>query len=230
MFDREVGDAAGRIEFVGRGEGVGGADVEAAVAGAAMVGFAVVTGQVEIGQDGTEEQPRAEVAGNQIGVLALPAQPCHLRQRFFEQGSRVDEHLDLCLRGTRDELRGQRFQPALDDVVIIPVAGIDGDGAFLPPFQRVEWIGFRAVIHRQHDRARRLRPHGTRVTAAGLRFFQPTHGGVVASAECRRQTLCGKGDVSLHIGKAHDADGVETESRRFIADMVLKATQKSRST
>ena len=39
MLDGEVGDAAARVELVGRGEGVGRADVEAGAAGAAIVGL-----------------------------------------------------------------------------------------------------------------------------------------------------------------------------------------------
>ena len=39
VLDRQVGDAAARIELVGRGERVGRADVEAAPAAAAVVGL-----------------------------------------------------------------------------------------------------------------------------------------------------------------------------------------------
>src|SRR5262249_60426701 len=75
VLDGEVGDAAPRIEAVGRGECRGRAHVEAGAAASAVVGLARIRRQLERGEDRTEEQPGAELARHQIGVLALPAKP-----------------------------------------------------------------------------------------------------------------------------------------------------------
>ena len=82
VLDGQVGNAAPRIELVGRGEGVGRADVEAGAAGAAMIGVGVVARQLGRGEDRAEEQPGAEFARDQIGVLALPAQPAACASGF----------------------------------------------------------------------------------------------------------------------------------------------------
>ena len=95
VLDGEVGDAAPRIEPIGRGEGRGRADVEAGAAGAAMVRSRRVRRQVERGEDRAEKQPRAEFARHQVGVLALPAEAGGGGERLLHHGGGVDEHLDV---------------------------------------------------------------------------------------------------------------------------------------
>ena len=57
MFDRQIGDAAARIDDIGRGEGVGGAGGQAGGATAAMVAFRAVGGERQFRVDGPQEQP-----------------------------------------------------------------------------------------------------------------------------------------------------------------------------
>ena len=73
VLDGEIGNAAPRIDFVRCGEGLRRADVEAAAAGTAMIRFGLVGLDLERGEDRAEEQPGAEFARDEIGVLALPA-------------------------------------------------------------------------------------------------------------------------------------------------------------
>ena len=63
MLDGQVGDAAPRIEPVGRGKGIGRAGVEAGAAGAAMVALRRVGRQLERREDRAEEQPGADARG-----------------------------------------------------------------------------------------------------------------------------------------------------------------------
>ena len=95
VFDGEVGNAAPRIELVGRGEGGGRADVEASPARAAVIDIRLIARQIGIGEDRTEEQPRSELARHEVGVFALPAEARGLRQRLFHHGRGIDEDLDL---------------------------------------------------------------------------------------------------------------------------------------
>ena len=88
VLDGQVGDAAARIELVGRGEGIGRADVEAAAAAAAMVGLGRVGLELARGEDRAEEQPRAELARDEVGVLALPAEPGALRRAASPSAAR----------------------------------------------------------------------------------------------------------------------------------------------
>ena len=91
MFDGEVGDAARRIEPVRRGERIGRADVEAARAGAAVVRVRLVGRDIERGVDLAQEQPGAMGARDEVGVLALPADPGALRQRLLHHRRGIDE-------------------------------------------------------------------------------------------------------------------------------------------
>jgi hypothetical protein len=95
VLDGEVGNAAPRIEPIGRRERRGRANVEAGLAGAAMVALRRVRRQIERGENGAEEQPRAEFARHQIGVLALPAEAGGRRQRFLHHRRGIDKDLDV---------------------------------------------------------------------------------------------------------------------------------------
>jgi hypothetical protein len=65
-----------------------------------MVGVGLVGGSSARREDRAEEQPRAEFAGDEIGVLALPAEAGGGGQRLLHHRRGVDEHLHLApLRG-----------------------------------------------------------------------------------------------------------------------------------
>src|SRR5262249_58238672 len=72
VLDREVGDAAARIEPIGRGERRRRADVETDMTSAAMIDLRRVRRQVKRGEDHGEEKPRPTLARNQDVELALP--------------------------------------------------------------------------------------------------------------------------------------------------------------
>jgi len=48
-----------------------------------MAGVGLIARQFQRGEDRSEEQPRAIMARDEIGVLALPAEPGGLRQRLL---------------------------------------------------------------------------------------------------------------------------------------------------
>lgn len=73
MLDGEVRNAARGVHPVGVGEGVRGTGVEAAGAGAAVVGLRRVWGEVEGGKYLAEEKAGAEVLVQDERVLADPA-------------------------------------------------------------------------------------------------------------------------------------------------------------
>ena len=125
MLDRQVGNAAPRIDPVRPDERLCRAGVEAARARPAML--SVVGGdvrfQLQAGQDYAEEQPAAMLPADEVGVLALPANPRRLRQRLFHDRRGVDEDLQLRWRLGDDEPR-QRLQRLLDRLVIVAALGI----------------------------------------------------------------------------------------------------------
>ena len=77
--------------------------------------------------DGAEEEPRAEVAADEIGVLALPADAGGGGERLFHQRRGVDEDLHARRPCAPGEAPAEPLQPALDEVVIVAIAGIDRD-------------------------------------------------------------------------------------------------------
>ena len=73
QFDRQVRNAARRIQLVGRQRG-GGAGVDAAGAGSATVGRRGIGVEREGRQQFAEEEPGTEGLVDQAGVLADPAE------------------------------------------------------------------------------------------------------------------------------------------------------------
>ena len=71
----------------------------------------VVGRQIERGENRAEEQPRAVLARDQIGVLALPAEAGRFGQRLFHHRRGVDEHFDVAA-GVVDQPASERFSAA----------------------------------------------------------------------------------------------------------------------
>jgi hypothetical protein len=87
VLDREVGDAAARVELVGRDDRARRADVDAALAGAAMLADRRVAGEVERDEELAQEEERARVAREQQRVLAAPAEARCARERTSITGA-----------------------------------------------------------------------------------------------------------------------------------------------
>ena len=122
-----------------------------------MVHFRHVGIEREAQVDLAEEQPGAELARYQIGVLALPADPGLLRQRLFHDWGGVDEHLQFARPARRDPA-GQSLEPLLQRVVVVMTAGIDRNRAALGIGRGSERISLGGVIEPEHDDGARLRP------------------------------------------------------------------------
>ncbi len=84
QFDGEVGNAAPGVELPGRGDGAGRAGGHARRTGSAVRAGRLIDRQLQIGIDLAEEEVRAGLARDQIGVLADPAQSGVARQGFLE--------------------------------------------------------------------------------------------------------------------------------------------------
>jgi hypothetical protein len=113
MLDRQVGDAAPGIDPVRPVERLGRADVEAASAGPAMLAMVGrrVRLQLEAGQNDSEEQPAAMLAADEVGMLALPADPGGLGEGLLHPRRGVDEHLELGRRFADAAAANRAFLP-----------------------------------------------------------------------------------------------------------------------
>src|SRR5579875_3200316 len=73
MFDREVRDAAVAVDDVGSDYSAGRAGAQTEVTAAAIGAQRLILGQLQLGQDLAQEDPRAGLLGDDVGVLADPA-------------------------------------------------------------------------------------------------------------------------------------------------------------
>ncbi len=177
VLDGQVRDAGPRIELEGRGEGIGRADVQARLAGAAVRLAGGVGRQLQVGQHRAQEQPRAVLAGDEVGVLSLPAETGGLGQGFLHQGSGVHEHLHLAAQPGRHPA-GKLLQPSLDQLVIVVALGVDRDRAAILAREDLQRVLVGTIAHTQHHRRARVRPHGSRMAPPLERRLHPVHGPV----------------------------------------------------
>ena len=150
-----------------------------------MVVLGVVGREVEGREQLAEEEPRAVAAGDEVGVLALPADARAGRQRLLHHRCRVHEKLHLCIEGVDDEAR-EPPEPALEHVVVVAPLRIGRDDAPRWGGQQTERVVRRSVIQAHHDDAARLGPEraGGRASLGGA--GQPRHVPGVAQARNRR--------------------------------------------
>ena len=102
------------------------------------------------------------------------------------------------LAGTRGKTGSDFFQPPLDDVVIIAIAGIDRNGRLVGLGKQAAWIFFRTVVQPEHDDGANVSPERFRLCPAGLGFLHPRHRAVIAIVQklsqpfgCERNAVWG---------------------------------------
>ena len=155
LFDRTTGDAAVRVDHLGRDDGSRWTTVQAVPAAAA-------TGSCERGIVLVGRQGKYQLAQQDIGAVlgreqqGLPPDPAQTRfdgQLFFQQRSRIDE------RAAREPgvLPAQGFehraQHPLEDGVVVAAAGVGGDFCAAPG--RIAFAQRVLVAHgADHDRLR----------------------------------------------------------------------------
>ena len=156
---------------------------------------------------------------DEVGVLALPADPGGGGQRLFHHRRGVDEHLELA-PGLLDQPAGERFERLLDRLVIVAALRIDRD----PPGRAVAGKRHRVVVgrvaHAQRDRRLRLRPQRVRRNPLVSAPLDPFHRPVAAVGDPLHQMGPG---VRRGIG-AREAAGDEAKSRclRLIASFSVE--------
>ena len=187
-----------------------------------MAGLRRVRRKVQGRQDRAQEQPGAEVLADQVGMLALPAQPGLFRQRLFQQGRGVHEHLQLPSE-TALQPAAELLQTALDELVIVVALGIDADRALRGLCQDRQRITVRPVVHAEHDGRAGVLPHrlGMRPARGGL--GQPVHLAVAPLGHEVGQPVAG-GPGLVRSGEAAD---VEAQRQGPGADQLFR-TLRSR--
>ena len=224
VLDGEIGEAAARIDLERGGEGVGRAGAQARVAAAAPRPARPrrVGRQLQRGQDGAQEQPRAVGAADQVGVFALPTQARRLRQRLLQERRGVHEHLQLAAE-LGDHPPRQPLQPGLDHLVVVVAPGVDAERRAGAVCEDGAGILVRPVVHAQHHGRARLAPHGARMRPALGGGLQPVHGAVAAGLDKSGQAGGrGPGGEVVHAREAHRVEaavsrgGADTRGERHV--------------
>ena len=124
-------------------------------------------------------------------MFALPAETGRRGERLLHDGCGIDKDLDVAA-AILDQPAPQRFQPRLDQLVIVVAAGVDRNAAAPAIFQNRQRIVVGAIIDAKHDDRARRRPHRTRIAAPLGSRRHPFHvamraGGEVFAQPLRRQ-------------------------------------------
>ncbi|EGE58995.1 hypothetical protein RHECNPAF_2530074 [Rhizobium etli CNPAF512] len=213
MLDGKIGDAAPRIDLIGCRKGGRRADVEAGAAGAAMIGLFSVDGEIRGGEHAAEKQPGTMRAADEIGVFALPAEAGGRRQGLFHDRRGIDEHFHVGA-GTCGKTGGDLLQPALDDVVIIAVAGIDRYRRSIGFGEDAARIFLRGVIEAEDDHGSHLAPERQGIAAPIARLRHPLHRAMAPGIDELAEALFGFGN---RVGP-RDAAEIEALGGRFRPD------------
>src|SRR5690606_20064950 len=119
QLDRQIRDAAPRVELVRRDDRAGRADLETRGAGAAMRARRRIDRQRQIREDLAEEEIGARVAGDEIRVLTDPAETGVARERFLEHGRAVGEDTVAERTDVRLDRAGELLQALPHHLVVV---------------------------------------------------------------------------------------------------------------
>ena len=135
QLDRQIGNAAPRVQNVRLDDGARRACVDAQAAVSAQIRRRRFRGvqrrrEIERRHDHAEEQPRTQLFIDEAGVLREPAEPRIFRGDAFDD--RAGIHIGSRLEGFREftaQMFDQRFEFFAEHMVIVVAPGIAGDPA-----------------------------------------------------------------------------------------------------
>ena len=125
VFDGQVGDAAPRIQLVGRDDGLRRTHIDAGAAAAAMGRGRRRGRQRQVDEDLAQEEHRAAVALQRQRVLAAPADAAARGQFHLQHRRRIGEHARAQRADLFGQAVGQRLQPLAQHLVVVAAARID---------------------------------------------------------------------------------------------------------
>jgi len=198
------------------GDGVGGAGVEAAAAGAAAVALGGVGLEFEGSEDFAEENPIAERAADEVGVLADEAEAGALGEIAFEDRAGVGVPERTRMRRDRIDESGESAETFTKKMMIVIELGVAGDFA---PEERRRGRGRLSIIvdNNGDDRFGAGKDLGG-IEALGGVALKPGHFAVMADIE----PLLEMAGVIGRSGGSKPT-GVEAEFEGALADLILQA-------
>jgi hypothetical protein len=118
---------------------------------------------------------------NEVGVLALPAQPRRLGEGFFHHRRGIDEDLQVIAR--RCQPVAELLEAALDRVVIVLALRVDRDDTGVGVIGVAQRIERRGIAGAEHHHRAHLGPQALRRGAAVGGVGHPDHVAVAAIHE-----------------------------------------------
>ena len=231
VLDRQVRNAAPRVQPVRRDDGLRGADVDAGAAAAAVRRDGLAGGQGKVNIDFAKKKHGPGFAVQQQGVLAAPALPAAGGQLGFKHGGRIGEDtvaelFDLC-----GDFFTQGLQAAAHDLVVVTPPRIDRHNALGGALQSTEFdslprvaCGCRVCRSRQIIHARRDDADGAWNQFGRARTFEPVRGHVVhVTVESCGQPgqQSGLGRSQVHTGYANLRESKLTRPRLNLKNQLM---------
>ncbi len=127
QLDRQVGNAAARVQSIWLRDGAGRASGHATSATAAHRFLGRIRGQFERGEDLAEEEPGAEFSIEQHGALTVPSDPRFRREIALQHRAGIDVNFLLAAMPAQEVI--ERAQPGEHDLVIVVAPGVARDPA-----------------------------------------------------------------------------------------------------
>ena len=204
VLDRQIRNAAPRIDLIGRGERARGTHIETSAAGAAVIMLRLVGRDLQRREDRPEKQPGTIKPRHEIGVLALPTRAGRLRQWFLHYRRGVDEHLHVRAKAVRNEA-GKLPQLRFHHVVIVVALRVAGDRGAVLCSEALRRIVLRPIVRANYNDCPRFRPECLRIGSSFGISFHPVHGAMaLLSKKCLKIGACL--NRGFRQSKAHDIE------------------------
>src|SRR5712664_861959 len=137
QLDGQVTDAVPGVKHAGSNEGMRGASIEAGRAGSAMTCLMSRIGlQIQVEQEGAEEEVAAEPLVQQHGVLAEPAESRPSGEIAFQEGGCIDDATARAAGNLVLDPGEELVQARTQDVMVIGPLGIASDTPCVRPRRR----------------------------------------------------------------------------------------------
>ena len=146
-------------------------------------------------------------------MLALPAETSLLGEGLLHDGSGVDKDFAAGSEAAGDEGR-EVLKHSFNNIVVVPVARVDGDVADGGAGEVGEGIMAGIVGQAEADNAAGAGPQGLRVCAFGGAVFEPGHFAMTPGGQEVGEALAG----FWRKVRGGEANRVEAEGKGLVAD------------
>src|SRR5712671_4798016 len=207
QLDREIGNAAPRVQRIRCDDGARRADIQTLGAAAAVLAHRYIQGKRQIRVDVSEKEIRARLAREQQGVFAPPAESRLACQLHFHHRRRIGKHAVTELADFACHPFGELPQPAPQHLVIVAPKRIAGHERLGPVGENAPAFGRAGtIVHACRNNAQRAGNEGR-----GSRPFAAVLSHIIEFAGEARCEPCGEARLGRREVGVGDSDSLETQ-------------------